>query len=157
MQRHEFPDFRALLDAQAAVFRAAKPDDVLVQAYWSALKDVSLDAVRSCAALHTKRGKFFPKPFELRPKDWAPLAQAPGSIDFSADLERLAGVPASQAIGDHALRGKLEAQLAWLTSGPNETPGSRMAFAASYWRSVETWLEWQLEGKHMQARRGAMA
>lgn len=157
MLRADFPEFRTVLETQAAVFRAPAPTDLLVEAYWNALRDVSLSAVKACAAIHAKRGKFFPKPFELRPKDWAPAAGPYVSQSYSADIERLAGVPAREAIGDRDLRAKLEAHLAHLTSGPNETAGSRGSFAAAYWRSVETWLEWQLEGQHRDDRHGALA
>ena len=157
MQRPDFPEFRTLLETQAAIFRAPAPTDVLVEAYWNALRDVSLAAVKACASIHAKRGKFFPKPFELRPKDWTPASGPYAAQSFAADLERLAVSPAREAIGDRELRRKLEAHLAHLTSGPNETAGSRGSFAAAYWRSVETWLEWQTEGKNRDDRHGALA
>ena len=152
MRKPDFEDFRKLLDQQAEIFRCAKPSDVLVQAYWQALTDVPLEAVQRCSALHLKRGKFFPKPFELRPKDWTPASGPYAAQSFAADLERLAGVPAREAIGDRELRTKLEAHLAHLTSGPNETAGSRGSFSAAFWRSVETWFEYRLEGKHGEGR-----
>jgi hypothetical protein len=68
MLRHEYPEFRTELDRLAGLYGREKPDDALCQLYWNALRDVSLDALKACALLHTKRSKFFPKPAELRPK-----------------------------------------------------------------------------------------
>ena len=68
MHKPDFQAFRELLNQHARIFRREVPDDSTVEVYWHALRDVSLDAVQRCAALHLKRGKFFPKPAELRPK-----------------------------------------------------------------------------------------
>lgn len=48
-------------------------DDETMQAYWSALKDQHLAQFKRFVAHHEKAGKFFPKPFELRPKDERPV------------------------------------------------------------------------------------
>lgn len=152
MMRHEMPELRTLLDEHAEIFRIPKLTDGALQAYWNALSDVPFPAVKAAAGTHLRKGKFFPKPAELRPKDWNATPKAFVRHEFDTDLERLAGVPAYQAVGDRELRAKLEARLAYLTSGPNETASSRASFAAAYWRSVETWLEWRLEGKHTDGR-----
>jgi hypothetical protein len=72
MYQPDMDGFRSLLDAQALLFGRDKPDDLLLQAYWQALKDLPLETVKACAAIHAKRGKFFPKPAELRPKSDRP-------------------------------------------------------------------------------------
>ena len=152
MMRHEMQDLRKLLDEHAEIFRIPKLTDGALQAYWNALSDVPFPAVQGCAANHLRKGRFFPKPAELRPKDWATTPKPFVRQEFDSDLERLAGVPARQALGDRELRAKLDARLAYLTSGPNETAASRDSFAAASWRSVETWLEWRLEEKHADGR-----
>lgn len=75
MIERDFEAFRGLLNRCAEVFGKAMPSDVVVQGYWRALRDLELVVVEQRAAEHCKRGKFFPKPFELRPReDKAPLA-----------------------------------------------------------------------------------
>lgn len=72
MHKPDFDEFRALLNALAVTFAKPQPDDRQVQAYWLALKDQSLASVKRCADHHTRYGKYFPKPVELRPKDDKP-------------------------------------------------------------------------------------
>ncbi len=72
MHKPEFSDFREVLDRLAKLYGREKPDDEACELYWNALRDISLDAVKACAALHAKRSKFFPKPSELRPKGLMP-------------------------------------------------------------------------------------
>ncbi len=72
MYRTDFDAFRAVLDRLADVFGKPKPDDVAVQAYWRALKDQTLAEIERAADRHTRFGKFYPKPVELRPRDDKP-------------------------------------------------------------------------------------
>jgi len=51
-----------------------KVDDLIPQ-YWNALKDQHIESVKRCAARHMRYGKFFPKPWELRPKDSRPVGE----------------------------------------------------------------------------------
>lgn len=69
MHQSDFDGFSTVLRKLATVY-GKKLDDELVQAYWSALKDQSLPAVTDLALTHMRYGKFFPKPVELRPKDY---------------------------------------------------------------------------------------
>jgi len=65
----DFDHFSAVLGKLAVVY-GKKLDNELVQAYWDALKDQSIVAIIDLATTHTRYGKFFPKPVELRPKDY---------------------------------------------------------------------------------------
>ena len=76
MHQPDFADFRAVLDGLAQVYGKPKPDDVLTQSYFRALSNLPLDVIRRQAQQHERYGKFFPKPFELRPKDDKPTAAA---------------------------------------------------------------------------------
>jgi len=67
----DFNDFSALMRKMCVVF-SKKATDELVNSYWDALKDLQLTVVRRCADNHARYGKFFPKPFDLRPKDDQP-------------------------------------------------------------------------------------
>lgn len=64
----DFEDFAALIGRMCTVF-GKKPSDELVSSYWEALKDLALPVVKRCADNHARYGKFFPKPYDLRPKD----------------------------------------------------------------------------------------
>jgi hypothetical protein len=68
MQTGDFPTFRGELNAMAVVFSKVL-EDSLVQMYWDALKDQSLAGFKERCRVHLKKGKFFPKPAELRPKE----------------------------------------------------------------------------------------
>lgn len=119
--------FVDLLDEQAKVFSKPKPSDDLVQSYWHALRDVSIQTIRDMAVKHTRYGKFFPKPFELRPRedkppvteDAASRSKFEAAVRFSAETwawlrER------DPAEYEHRLR---EAQLARLeVTTPKSSP-----------------------------------
>jgi hypothetical protein len=68
----DFDTFRGILEQCALTFGKGKPDDALVQSYWKALKDLQISTVAHRAEMHARYEKFFPKPFELRPKDEKP-------------------------------------------------------------------------------------
>jgi hypothetical protein len=91
MQRHDFAEFRSLLDRCAEVYGKPKPSDALLETYWSSLLDVNIAVVRRCADAHLKHSKFFPKPAELRPKEDKPQAvRDPASDDAFQAAERRA-------------------------------------------------------------------
>lgn len=69
----DFDDFSALIRRMCVIF-SKKATDELVNSYWDALKDLTLPIVRRCADNHARYGKFFPKPFDLRPKDDTPAS-----------------------------------------------------------------------------------
>lgn len=78
MLKVELEAFEELLGVQAKVFGKDPPSQLIVQAYWDALRDAPLDAVRRAAQNHLRKGKFFPKPVDLRPKEIpAPEAKGP--------------------------------------------------------------------------------
>ncbi len=81
MHRNELDAFSALLDEFAVVFGKPKPDDLVVQRYWNALKDQSLEAVTRARDRHMRYGKFFPKPVDLRPKDDKPPPESSSAHD----------------------------------------------------------------------------
>lgn len=69
-------DFNGVLNRLALTFGRdldAQTGDV----YFEALRDLALSTVKLCADTHARHGRFFPKPFELRPKD----AKAPVITD----------------------------------------------------------------------------
>lgn len=68
MHADDFPKFQALLEQLAQVY-GKKLTDELVKACWEALRDQPFARVRQLAEQHLRRGKFFPKPYELRPKE----------------------------------------------------------------------------------------
>ena len=77
MLQSDFPEFSRILEKLAEVYGKELPD-TLVQAYWEALRDLSLGRVRQLAEQHMRKGKFFPKPMELRPKeDLPPTTRTP--------------------------------------------------------------------------------
>lgn len=79
MHQPDFDSFRGLLDELAAVFGKPKPNDELTQTYFRALSNVPFEVVKRRAQHHERYGKFFPKPFELRPKEDRP------AVDPSTD------------------------------------------------------------------------
>ena len=88
MHNSDQQTFVRVLDEQAAIFGKPKPTDELIQTYWRALKDLSLQTVQDCATRHSRYGKFFPKPVELRPREDKPPGgdSAEGEAKFrSAD------------------------------------------------------------------------
>jgi hypothetical protein len=80
MHTPDFDEFRRVLNGLAQTFSKPAPDDLLVQAYWNALKDQTIESVKRQATYHTRYGKFFPKPVELRPRDER-APQKPGADD----------------------------------------------------------------------------
>lgn len=92
MQAAEFGEFDALLKQLGEVF-AKKITDEFAKSYWQSLKDQSLGSVRRHAETHMRYGKFFPKPFELRPKEEKPkLADTTkAERDFQAAVEQNIG------------------------------------------------------------------
>lgn len=67
MQTHDLGEFNRILDQLGLVF-GKTIDDAIRRVYWDALKPLSLKTVRDAATDHMAKGKFFPKPAELRPK-----------------------------------------------------------------------------------------
>ena len=80
MHQSDFEGFSALLQRVAAVY-GKKLDDKLVQGYWDTLKDQTLTTITELANSHTRYGKFFPKPIELRPKDDKPEPTSDGKFE----------------------------------------------------------------------------
>lgn len=66
-------DFNGVLNRLAMVF-GRDLDERTGDAYFESLQDLALSTVKICADSHTRYGRFFPKPHELRPKDSAPRA-----------------------------------------------------------------------------------
>lgn len=71
MHQPDFPQFKALLERLAEVY-SKKLSDELVSACWDALRDQPFSRVKQLADAHLRKGKFFPKPYELRPKEDPP-------------------------------------------------------------------------------------
>lgn len=71
MHTPDFAEFREILNGLARMFSPLKPlpDDLLVQRYWVALRNLSIETIKRCAERHERYGRFFPKPIELRPKE----------------------------------------------------------------------------------------
>lgn len=67
MQTSDLAEFNRILDQLGLVF-VKTIDDPLRRVYWDALKTLPLKAVRDAATDHMAKGKFFPKPAELRPR-----------------------------------------------------------------------------------------
>lgn len=80
MHQADFEGFTALMQRVAAVY-SKKLDDNMIQGYWTALKDQSLITITELANAHTRYGKFFPKPIELRPKDDKPEPTSDGKFE----------------------------------------------------------------------------
>lgn len=75
-------NFDQLMDTLGETF--GKPvTDLMKQTYWVALKDQPWEVVEICAKTHSRYGKFFPKPAELRPKDEKRLHQDTAGLDAS--------------------------------------------------------------------------
>lgn len=80
MHQGDFEGFATLLRRIASVYSKKLTDDV-IQGYWIALKDQSLVTITELANTHTRYGKFFPKPIELRPKDDKPEPTSDGKFE----------------------------------------------------------------------------
>lgn len=89
MHRPDFDRFRVLLNNLATVFGKKPPDDVVLQSFWVALRDLPYELVEQGAAHHTRYGKHFPRPVELRPRDDKP-GGGPESRNTLDDADRLA-------------------------------------------------------------------
>lgn len=81
MYRTDHADFTAILEGCAKVFGPKELTNDLKTTYWDALKDIPLQQIRELANAHMKRGKFFPKPTELRPKEEKPDASRTAAMD----------------------------------------------------------------------------
>lgn len=69
MHTPDFDRFRELLRNAAKLLPPKEPlDDVIIQGYWNALRDQTWETVQACMQAHVRRSKFYPRPFELRPK-----------------------------------------------------------------------------------------
>ena len=68
MHTSDVEDFTAILRGLGTAFSKPITDD-LRSVYWEALKDQPIGVIRARAEEHTRRGKFFPKPQELRARD----------------------------------------------------------------------------------------
>ena len=68
--------FNTVLDRLSAVF-SKEVTDPMREAYWGALRDLPLPLIEERARAHARFGKFFPKPFELRPKEDRPKDKDP--------------------------------------------------------------------------------
>lgn len=93
MHKPDFEPFRTMLDSLAQIFGKPKPDDLKVQTYWRALRDLPIELVQRGVEHHTRYGKFFPKPVELRPRD-----EKPGSGPASDAALKAAAATAHRAI-----------------------------------------------------------
>lgn len=75
MQSSDYPEFEATIRQLEKVFGKKSLDDDTIKAYWNALRDLHIEQLKRRSDEHIKRGKFFPKPAELRPKDTSPVAE----------------------------------------------------------------------------------
>lgn len=87
MHQSDFEGFQATLKKLSEVF-SKKITDETVQAYWRALKDQTLPTIQRLADSHTRYSKFFPKPFELRPKEDRSHSDPKADTGFQQALER---------------------------------------------------------------------
>src|ERR1051326_7580909 len=85
MHRDEFDSFSELLRQLASVY-GKELNDLILQAYWKTLRDLSFAQLQALAEGHLKRGKFFPKPAELRPKEDRTPYQADNKSKAADDL-----------------------------------------------------------------------
>ena len=115
MHRPDFEPFRAQLNALAGIFGKKPPDDLQVQAYWNALRDLPLELVEQGVRHHIRYGKFFPKPVELRPKDERPGGGPVHDTAFRAAAEN-AKRNASANLASHDRLTRAKAQDALLTA-----------------------------------------
>lgn len=128
MHRPDFENFRGLLNSLATTFGKKPPDDVQVQAYWNALRDLPYELVEQGARHHTRFGKFYPKPVELRPRDDKPTG-APEGGDSIALADRAAERWAERVRGaDDPLQQAALQEAAWarkLTTTDESHPAYR--------------------------------
>ncbi len=108
MMPTEFEQFSAALKVLEQVF-GKKTDDGLTKLYWTALRDLPLEAVKAGIARHVRYGKFFPKPAELRRADERPR----NDLTLSADSRRSVHIALMElAEQDPAANGHLKGALA---------------------------------------------
>lgn len=142
MHQNDFVDFAALLRKLSEVF-AKKLTDETTQAYWGALKDQPLSTVTRLVDQHTRYGKFFPKPVELRPKEDKPAVtrDSAGDAKFRegearcvANLEELRHQDPIR--WEHEVRARRNARiLATAHPGSAEFEDARLADAALRWKA----------------------
>lgn len=72
MHNLDHEEFRKLLDELAITFSKPKLDDAQIAVYFRALSNLPLAIISERARHHERYGKFFPKPYELRPKEDKP-------------------------------------------------------------------------------------
>lgn len=87
MHQNDFDAFAALMQRLAKIY-GKKLDDDMVQGYWKALKDQTLSSVTERVESHIRYAKFFPKPFEMRPKDDAPDPTPDGKFEEAEQRSR---------------------------------------------------------------------
>lgn len=106
MHKPDFDTFRQALNVLADTFGRKPLDDLVLQVYWRALRDLPLEAFQRGCAYHARYGRHFPRPVELRPKDDKPTgapesmdAQGEGAVQAEGWLQRAyaAGDPLAQA------------------------------------------------------------
>ncbi len=107
MMPNEFEEFSEALKVLESVF-GKKADDCLVRLYWTALRDLPLEAVKSGIARHVRYGKFFPKPAELRRADDKPRSD----LTLSADARRSTHIALIELAEQDAANGYLRGALA---------------------------------------------
>jgi hypothetical protein len=86
MQTSDLPIFEEIIKRLEKVF-GKEIDDETMEAYWGALKDQPLAMFRKLADHHIRNGKFFPKPFELRPKEERGVVRDKTSDDAFREAE----------------------------------------------------------------------
>jgi hypothetical protein len=80
MHQNDFDAFATLMQRLAKIY-GKKLDDDVVQGYWRALKDQTLTTITERVESHIRYAKFFPKPFEMRPKDDKPDPTPDGKFE----------------------------------------------------------------------------
>lgn len=75
MHNLDHEEFRKLLDGLAITFSKPKPDDAQIAVYFRALSNLPLAIISERARHHERYGRFFPKPYELRPREDKPPAK----------------------------------------------------------------------------------
>lgn len=88
MIAEDMPAFEELLSTLGTTF-GKDVSQALRDAYWAALKDLSLSTIKAVAQQHVRYSKFFPKPVELRPREAREAGMAPSSnTEFNAICEK---------------------------------------------------------------------
>lgn len=135
MLSSEFAIFETELATLAKLYSKTLEDD-MVQIYWQALRDLPLELVKARLRSYVKRGKFFPKPAEIRPKDDA----SDGPV-MSADAKRSVHIAMMElAEKDPAKNGHLKESLAknayeWLNRFDTEPDRARADYSRARFAS----------------------